>query len=231
MLFGTGTSPNPRLTYHCAAIMNSRNSSHGVDNIGNLVWKFGPPQFRSYLYNCLNSHLSGAPVPLHFNDGLRAFLPKGEQEDDGSAGPGCVEKLPCEPRPLTMKNTDNKIITAAVNYAAIPTFKDTVNKIQQGFVPGRNFVGNVVQLDFESRVNASRCLNNRNVANSECMLPPARLPTLLVLFRSISPRPSPRCSKHGSSLSYRPFRPLKHLLIPLSLCIRRIMHTQGARGD
>ena len=71
-----------------------------------------------------------------------------------------------------MKNTDNKLIAAAVTYDAIPTFKDTVNNIQQGFVPGRNFVGNVVQLDFESRVNALRCLNNRNVANPECMLPP-----------------------------------------------------------
>ena len=48
-----------------AAIMNSRTSSPGIDNIGNLVWKFSPPQFRSYLYNCLNSHLSRAP-PFSF---------------------------------------------------------------------------------------------------------------------------------------------------------------------
>ena len=46
-----------------AAIMNSKNSSPGVGNISNLVWKIGPPQFRSYLYDCLNSHLSGAPPP------------------------------------------------------------------------------------------------------------------------------------------------------------------------
>ena len=124
------------------------------------------PQFRSYLFKCLNSHLSGAPGPSHFNDGLWAFLPNGEQEDDGSAGPGCGERLPNETRPLTMKNTDNKLIAAAVTYAAIPTFKDTVNNNQQGFVPGRNFVGNVVQLDFESRVNALRCLNNKNVPKS-----------------------------------------------------------------
>ena len=62
---------------------------------------------------------------MHFNDGLSAFLPKGDQEDDGSAGPGCGERLPSESRPLTMKNTDNKLIAAAVTYAAIPTFKDT----------------------------------------------------------------------------------------------------------
>ena len=37
---------------------------------------------------------------------------------------------------------------------------------------GRNFVGNVAQLDFESRVNALRCLSYRNVTNPECMLPP-----------------------------------------------------------
>ena len=126
-----------------------------------------------YVYTYyLNSHLSGAPAPMHFSDGMLAFSPKGEQEDDGSTGPGFVERLPSETRPLTMKNTDNKLIAAAVTYASIPTFKDTVNCIQQGFVPGRNFVGNVVQLDFESRVNALRCLNDRNVANPECMFPP-----------------------------------------------------------
>ena len=78
---------------------------------------------------------------MHFNDGLWAFLPKGEQEDDGSSGPGFVERMPSETRPLTMKNTDNKLIAAAVTYATIPTFKDTVNNILQGFVPARNFVG------------------------------------------------------------------------------------------
>ena len=54
---------------------------------------------------------------------------------------------------------------------------------------------------------------------------------VLALFYSILPRPSLRCSKLGSFLSYRPFRPLKDLLIRLSLCIRRTMLTQGARGD
>ena len=71
-----------------------------------------------------------------------------------------------------MKSTDNKLIAAAVTYAAIPTFRDTVNNIEQGFLPGHNFVGKVVQLDFESRVNALRCSNNKDDANPECMLPP-----------------------------------------------------------
>ena len=114
----------------------------------------------------------GGPPPAHFNDGLWAFLPKGEQEEDGTSGPGFVERMPGETRPLTMKNTDNKLVAAAVTYASIPTFKNTINSIQQGFVPGRNFVGNVVHLDFESRVNSLRCLNDRNVSNPECMLPP-----------------------------------------------------------
>ena len=71
-----------------------------------------------------------------------------------------------------MKNTDSNLIASAVTYATIPTFKDTVNSIQQGFVPGRHFVGNVVQLGYESRVNASRCPNEKNASNPECMLPP-----------------------------------------------------------
>ena len=78
-----------------------------------------------------------------------------------------------------MKNTDTQLIAASVTYASIPTFKDTVNSIQQGFVLGRNFVGIVVQLDFESRVNALRCLNSRNASsNTECMLPPHSVASL-----------------------------------------------------
>ena len=91
-----------------------------------------------------------------------------------------------------MKNTDNKLIAAAVTYASIPTFKDTVNSIQQGFVPGRNFVGNVVHLDFESRVNALRCLSNRNVSNPGCMLPPHSVASIAcsVLFAFAAAFPS-----------------------------------------
>ena len=78
-----------------------------------------------------------------------------------------------------MKNTDNNLIAAAVTYASIPIFKDTVNSIQQGFAPGCNFVGNVVQLGFESRVNALRCLSSRNASsNTDCMLPPHSVASL-----------------------------------------------------
>ena len=148
------------------------------------------------------------PPPLHFNDGLWAFPPKGQQEDDGSAGPGCVERLPTETPPLTMKNTDNKLIAAAVTYAAMPTFKDTVNNIQQGFVPGRSFVGNDAQLDLhqESMLHDVSIIGMMLIL-SVCF-PPTRLATLLALFCSILLRPSPRCSKLGSSSSSRPSRPL-----------------------
>ena len=211
--------------------MNSKNSSPGVDNIGNLVWKFGPPQFRSYLYSCLDSHLSGAPAPMHFNDGLWAFLPKREQEDDGSTGPGFVERLQSETRPLTMKNTDNKLIAAAVTYASIPTFKETVNSIQQGFVPGRNFVGNVVQLDFESRVNALRCLNDRNVAKPECMLPPHSVANIAcsVVFDFAAAFPS--VLQAWLLLVPQAIQAAQDLSIHLSRCTLRTMLTPGARGD
>ena len=77
-----------------------------------------------------------------------------------------------------MKNTDNKLIAAAVTYATIPTFKATVNPIQQGFVPGRNFVANVVQLDLESRVSALRCLNARDASSPSDLLPPHSVASL-----------------------------------------------------
>ena len=126
------------------------------------IW-FGssaPPNSVPIYTAALDSHLEAAPAPCHFNDGLLAFLPKGAHGDDGSGGPGLVGRMPGETRPLTMKNIDNKVIAAAVTYASIPTFQAS---IQQGFVPGRDFVVNLVQLDLGLRVNALRFLSSRNV--------------------------------------------------------------------
>ena len=53
----------------------------------------------------------------------------------------------------------------------IPTFNAAVHPIQQGCVPGRIFVGNVVQLDLESRVDALRWMNNRRVSQPSDSLP------------------------------------------------------------
>ena len=53
-------------------------------------------------------------------------------------------------------------------------------------------MGNVVQIDFESRVNALRCFNDRNDANPECMLPPHSVGNLAcsVLFDFAAAFPS-----------------------------------------
>ena len=124
-----------------------------------------------------------------------------------------------------MKNTDKKLIAAAVTYATIPTFKGTVDSVQQGFVPGRNSVRNVVQLDFESRVNALRCLNDRNADNPECMLPPHSVAKIACTVSFDFAALSPRCSKLGSSRSFMPSRLLRDPLILSCRCIPRTMHT------
>ena len=142
-----------------------------------------------------------------------------------------MERLPSETRPLTMKNTDNKIIASAVTYASIPTFKDTVNNIQQGFVPGRNFVGNVVQLDYVSRVNALRCFHNRNDANPECMLPPHSVGKIAcsVLFDFAAAFPS--VLQAWLLLVLRAIQAPEGFINIFFVCTRRTILLQGARGD
>jgi hypothetical protein len=76
------------------------------------------------------------------------FGPKGDEPGDNLE----VVRDAADVRPLNLKNTDNKIITGANIRPFKPYATSHTHKYQRGFVPGRNFLSNVVDLDSAARL-------------------------------------------------------------------------------
>jgi hypothetical protein len=82
-------------------------------------------------------------MPITFSDQLMLFAVKGEEPDDTHE----VSRSAADTRPLSLKNTDNKIIARVNNYLAKRMLAASAVDIQRGFVPGRQLVANVLELD------------------------------------------------------------------------------------
>ena len=59
-------------------------------------------------------------------------------------------------RPLSLKNCDNKAIVQANVLVLAPQFKQIVHKSQNGFVPGCNFLNNLVEIDAVARISSCK---------------------------------------------------------------------------
>ena len=100
-------------------------------------------------------HLScGLRMPIDFNDGISIFPPKGEEAGDD------VDFIrdPGNTRPLTLKNTDNKLIATVTNTKIKSTLSTKSNAIQQGFIHGRTFLKNIVEIDTSARLMSNESL-------------------------------------------------------------------------
>ena len=76
------------------------------------------------------------------------FAPKGSQPND----PVEVIREPLQTRPLSLKNCDIKIIMSANVKTLELQYKDITHVTQNGFVPGRNFLNNILDIDSASRI-------------------------------------------------------------------------------
>eukprot|EP00959_Pyramimonas_sp_CCMP1952_P053270 1114241-Pyramimonas_sp.AAC.1 len=87
-------------------------------------------------------------MPFGFNALLGIFVPK-PADDDPSAE--CIRPA-SGLRPLGLKNTDNKLITSVVFRRLSLALPHNLCDIQRGFVMGRNFGQNVVEIDGFARL-------------------------------------------------------------------------------
>ena len=94
----------------------------------------------------------GEAAPPHFNVSLAWFPPKGEVAEDRIE----IIRSPLDTRPLSGKNTDNKAIVLANVLTLEPQYKEIVHKSQGGFVSGRNFLRNLVDIDAAGRIFSSK---------------------------------------------------------------------------
>ena len=88
------------------------------------------------------------PPPPDFNESAAVFTPKGSQPHD----PVEVIREPLQARPLSLKNTDNKLIVATNVKTLEPQYQRITHRCQNGFCSGRNFLNNLLELDSAGRI-------------------------------------------------------------------------------
>ena len=95
-----------------------------------------------------------------------------------------------ETRPLSLKNCDNKLIVSANILALEPQYRSITHEDQNGFVTGRNFLKNLVDIDAAGRIYSTKYVGTIPDENfkPDFSLEPNRLRTKIRDFR---PCPKP----------------------------------------
>mgnify|MGYP000494421881 CR=1 FL=1 len=78
-----------------------------------------------------------------FNESNMVFIPKGDDPNDEDI----VARAASDLRPLNLSNTDNKIVSLAINGRLSALCQATVAEQQRGFVVGRHIEDNLFQLE------------------------------------------------------------------------------------
>ena len=129
------------------AASRARSSAPGRDGLPYEAWAAAGDSGASTLHAVCCSLLQGVPMPISFNDGVMVFAPKGEREGDESA----VHREAIDTRPLSLKNSDNKLVCGVMNFKCRGPLTRGACPLQRGFVPGRQLLANVVDLDAYGR--------------------------------------------------------------------------------
>ena len=119
------------------AIQHSGNTLHGPDGIPFAVWRALSTTASPLLFNTA-IHLTGQHVNVRtHNHAMLLLLPK----------PNKDSHLVSDTRPLSISNTDNRIIARAVLGCIIEATKELVDTRQNGFIPGRKMTDNIHKLN------------------------------------------------------------------------------------
>jgi hypothetical protein len=105
--------------------------------------------------------------PIGFNNTLAMFPPKGDEEADSDE----ILREACDTRPLGMKNCDNKTVAGVYNAACKRTLSASANRLQRGFIAGRQIIQNVMNMDTHARIFGRRGHCDFVVAESNGALP------------------------------------------------------------
>lgn len=116
----------PLLEDVLAALKCSNNSTPGPDGIPFAAWRAATDISAPILLNALTAICKGRRPPDRFNFGLLFLLPK------KSTG------LIADTRPLSVTNTDNRLLAAVIAHSIMPALLSYINPAQKGFLTGVN---------------------------------------------------------------------------------------------
>ena len=116
-------------------IVGSNNSAAGPDGIPFAAWRSVARHAAPVLFKVLSALAGGELPPDGYNDGLLFLLPK----------KGTL--LPDDTRPISVTNSDNRIIAKAVVRSVSDFLFRTLLPNQKGFIPGRSFEDHIRELN------------------------------------------------------------------------------------
>jgi len=123
----------------------THDSAPGPDGIPYAAWRALPDSCLHALYGVYLDLLAGAVEPASLNEGLTTFIPKGSSSPHDSSE--AVVRPAAATRPITLSNTDAKLLALALNAPLSKVAQPTVHPAQRGFVPGRNIADNILEMD------------------------------------------------------------------------------------
>jgi exonuclease III len=141
------------------AVTISSDSMPGPDGIPYVAWRCLGPLGIDILLDAastlaspdgprLMQNANGASSDDHeFNLGILCCLPKKASGNDPTVGHYHAAE---NTRPLSIVNTDNRLIANAYGLKWEPVFNTWISQYQQGFLQGRSMLSNVVDVDFEA---------------------------------------------------------------------------------
>eukprot|EP00973_Karenia_brevis_P009063 1226564-Karenia_brevis.AAC.1 len=125
-----------------------RNTRTGADGIPYAAWYAAGESAVETIYLSLEACLNGQPLSDDEYIIVTVFVPK-DLERELAGGVSCFAS---DLRPLGMKNTSIKIMCSSIDHSLCPQVQQTASKLQRGFIRGRHFTDNIVELDVVGRV-------------------------------------------------------------------------------
>jgi exonuclease III len=145
------------------AIRGSKNSSPGPDGIPYLAWRELGDTGLNTLWDAMKElEEDDAPERMNkayggsheFNMGWMVCLPKVATEI-GADGTEIFDAA--STRPLSIVNTDNRLMCSAARLCWDHIFNGWVSKMQKGFLKGRSMLSNVLTIDHEAMRVSLQC--------------------------------------------------------------------------
>jgi len=141
-------TPPPDFWVYYRTIYSMGDTMPGNDGLPYSSWRSSGVRGVRCLMNTDLDLRRGISPPPSFNESGILFAPKGSQPHD----PVEVIREPLQTRPLSLKNSDNKLIVASNVKSLEPQYQLITHKTQNGFVAGRNFLNNILDLDSAGRI-------------------------------------------------------------------------------
>lgn len=128
-------------------LKRTSDSGCGPDGVPYSAWKYASPEVQKVLYEWYLAWIGGYHLADDANHALLALIPKQSEPEDAARG---LYRHPKNLRPLSLSNTDVKILALALNSVVAPRLPSWARAEQKGFISERLITQNAVDVESQA---------------------------------------------------------------------------------